>query len=173
MTQAARTRAVVGGLLVLVGLYLFAVQFVPALQVLSINATNWPLYIVALGAILLVAALLTWTPPLMIPAAMVGGTGALMFWQNHTNNWASWAYAWALFPIFAGIGIFLMHAMQGNFRQGILAGGAPIAIGLVMLLVFASFFGVLPSLGQYWPLLLIIPGIALLVLEFSRRRSTE
>ena len=75
------------------------------------------------------ASLLTWTPLLMIPACVVGGLGVLMFWQNPTDSWDSWAYAWTLIPGFVGVGIVLMNVMQGSLRQGLVTGGALILFG--------------------------------------------
>ncbi len=169
MTQANRGRIVWALILIVVGVYLFAIQFFPALRVIAINETNWPLLIVGIGAALLVAALLTWTPSLMIPAAIVGGLGGLMYWQNASDNWGSWAYAWTLIPGFVGIGTFLMQLMQGNLRQAIISGGTPILISLAAFLIFASFFGGLGAFGQYWPVLLILLGMIVLAQAFWKR----
>ncbi len=169
MTQANRGRVIVAVFLVLLGLYLLAVEFVPGLRILSINENNWPLIVVGVGILFLLAALVTWTPNLMVPAVVVGGTGALLFWQNATNNWASWAYAWTLYPVFAGVGLFLSYVMQGNLRQGVRVGGPPILVGIVLFMVFGSFLGGLLPLGQFWPLILIVIGIAVLAQTFLRR----
>lgn len=169
MTQANRGRMVWGLLLVLVGIYFLAIQFFPALRVYAINEQNWPLLVVGVGALFLVAALLTWTPGLMIPAAVVGGIGVLLFWQNSTGNFASWAYAWTLIPGFSGIGIVLMNLMQGNVRRAIIAGGAPILVSLAAFLIFGSFFGALGLFGQYWPLLLVLLGVIVLAQAFWKR----
>lgn len=169
MTQANRGRTIAALLLILAGLYFFAVQFIPGLGIFALTGNNWPLIVVGVGIALLVAALLTWTPGLLIPAAIVSGIGALLFWQNATQNFASWAYAWTLIPGSMGVGIFLMHLMQGNLRQGILAGGTPVVLSLVMFAIFGSFFGALGILGQYWPLLLILVGVIVLAQAFWRR----
>lgn len=169
MTQANRGRVVWAILLIAAGLYLFALQFFPDLRVFAINQDNWPLILVGIGAILLVAALLTRTPGLMVPACVVGGLGVLMFWQNATNNWSSWAYAWTLIPGFVGVGIVLMNVMQGSLRQGLVAGGALIGFSVVGFLIFGAFFGGLGNLGLYWPLILIVVGIFVLAQAFIRR----
>jgi hypothetical protein len=169
MERETRWRVILAIILVLAGLYLFTVQFFPQLGIISLSPSNWPLLIVGVGAAFLVAALVTWTPGLMVPAAIIGGLGAIMFWQNATGNWASWAYAWALFPVFAGFGIFLMHAMQGNLREGLVTGGWLILIGLTLFIVFGSFFGGIGALGQYWPLVLIVLGVVLLAQGLWRR----
>ncbi len=169
MTQENRGRIIWAVLLIAAGLYLFAVQFFPALQVLAINQDNWPLILVGIGAILLVAGLLTWTPGLMVPACIVGGLGVLMFWQNATNNWQSWAYAWTLVPGFIGVGVLLMNVMQGDLRQGLRQGGSAILFSAIAFLVFGSFFGAIGSFGQYWPVLLILGGAILLGQAFLRK----
>lgn len=172
MTQQNRGRIIGAVILIVVGVYLFALQFLPGLSILRINENNWPLIIVAVGVAFLLGALLTWTPPLMIPASVIIGLGGLLFWQNATDNWASWAYAWTLFSVFSGIGIFLMNVMQGNLRQGLIAGGAPFLGGLAAFLIFGSFFGALGILGQYWPVLLILGGVIILAQVFWKRDST-
>lgn len=171
MPQTSRGRIIAALILILIGIYLFALQFFPALGVFAINERTWPLIIVAVGVAFLIGALLTWTPPLMMPASILVGLGGLLFWQNATDNWGSWAYAWTLFPVFSGVGIFLMNLMQGNLRQGILAGGGSILFGLVAFLIFGSFFGALGVFGQYWPLLLILGGIIILAQVFWRRTA--
>lgn len=169
MTQEKLGRIVWALILIAVGLYLFATQAFPALRFLSINETNWPLIIVGVGVAILLGALLTWTPGLMVPAAIAGGVGALMFWQNATGDWGSWAYAWTLIPVFSGVGIFLMHLMEGKVRQAILAAGIPVLGGLVAFLIFGSFFGALGVFGQSWPLLLILLGGIVLAQTFWKR----
>lgn len=169
MTQVNRGRVIAAAILILLGIYLFAVQFVPALRAFTVNENNWPLIIVGIGVLFLLGALLTWTPGMMVPAAILMGLGALLFWQNATNNWGSWAYAWTLFPGFAGVGTFLMFLMQGNLRQAIIAGGTPILISAAAFLIFGSFFGALGMFGQYWPLLLILLGVIFLAQAFWKR----
>ena len=106
----------------------------------------------------------------MVPAAVVAGMGGILYWQNVTNEWASWAYMWTLIPVFVGVGIFLRHLMQGELRQAIVAGGAPILLGLAAFLIVASFLGVIGTFGQYWPLLLVLLGVILLAQAFWRRK---
>lgn len=169
MNRSRRGRVVLALLLILFGIYLLAIQFFPALRVYALNETNWPLAIVGVGVLLLVVGLLTWSPGTMVPACIVGGIGGILYWQNATNSWASWAYMWTLIPGFAGVGIFLMHLMQGNLRQAILAGGTPLLISLAAFLIFSSFLGALDIFGRYWPLLLVLLGVILLAQALWRR----
>ena len=44
-------------------------------------------------------------PGLSIPAFIIGGIGGLLYYQNATGDWNSWAYAWTLIPGFVGLGL--------------------------------------------------------------------
>ncbi len=169
MASQNRGRIIWGLLLVFFGLYLLAVQFFPALRGFAINQDTWPLLIVALGVAFLLVALLAWRPVWMIPAAIVGGIGAILFWQNLTGNWTSWAYLWTWIPGLIGIGVALMYLMQGNLRQAIVQGGALILLSLAAFLLVGSFYGAIGMYAQYWPLLLILLGVIVLAQAFWRR----
>ncbi|HPL28540.1 MAG TPA: hypothetical protein PLG21_10845, partial [Anaerolineae bacterium] len=102
-----------------------------------------------------------------VPACIVGGIGGLLYWQNATGRWGSWAYAWALIPGFAGVGLILAGLLRLNWRQ-VQAGLWQAFISLVVFGIFGSFFGGLGVLGRYWPALLILLGLALMVRAFLR-----
>lgn len=163
MNQGRRFTMVAGLLLILLGVFFLAVQFIPGLEALRDPSYWWPLFIVAWGAALLVLGLLIGVPALAVPACIVGGIGLLLFWQNSTNNWDSWAYAWALIPGFVGVGIILSGLLSGKSRQMLGAGLWLLAISAVLFVVFASFLGGPNLLGAYWPVLLIVLGVLMLV----------
>jgi hypothetical protein len=164
--DSQRRSSLAGGLvLVLLGALFLAVQWVPGLQLWF----SWPLIIIGIGVLLLIVGLLTGVPAMAIPACIVGGIGGLLYWQNATGNWESWAYAWALIPGFVGVGMVLSGLLGGDTRQTVRGGAWLILISLVLFAVFASFFGALGLVGSYWPVLLI--GLGLLVLAQSLFRS--
>jgi hypothetical protein len=164
--DSQRRSSLAGGLvLILLGALFLAVQWVPGLQLWF----SWPLIIIGIGVLLLIVGLLTGVPAMAIPACIVGGIGGLLYWQNATGNWESWAYAWTLIPGFVGVGMVLSGLLGGDIRQTVRGGGWLILISLVLFAVFASFFGALGLVGRYWPVLLI--GLGLLVLAQSLFRS--
>jgi hypothetical protein len=164
--DSQRRSSLAGGLvLVLLGALFLAVQWVPGLQLWF----SWPLIIIGIGVLLLIVGLLTGVPAMAIPACIVGGIGGLLYWQNATGNWESWAYAWTLIPGFVGVGMVLSGLLGGDTRQTVRGGAWLILISLVLFAVFASFFGALGLVGRYWPVLLI--GLGLLVLAQSLFRS--
>ena len=94
----------------------------------------------------------------------------MLYWQNQTGNWDSWAYAWALIPGFVGVGIILAGLLGGERRDAFSSGGRLILISVVMFLIFGSFFGALGFVGPYWPVLLIALGVLLFFQALVTRR---
>ena len=150
--------SIVGGLiLILVGSLFLLMQLFPGLAEQIDLARQWPLIIIAIGGFFLLAALLG-TPSLAIPGSIVGGIGSLLYYQNLTGNWDSWAYAWALIPGFVGLGIMLMYLLRGQPKRAFREGGRQLVVSLVLFVIFAAFFNGLGGLGQYWPVILILVG---------------
>jgi len=156
-----------GVVLILIGVLLLIFQVMPGLQIW----VSWPLIIIGVGVLLLTIGLLTRVSTMAIPACIVGGVGGLLYWQNATGNWESWAYVWALIPGFVGAGIILSGLLGDEVRQALGVGGWLILISLVLFTVFGSFFGRIGLLATYWPVLLIALGLLLLARPLFRTRS--
>ena len=162
-----RRSSLAGGLvLILLGAWFLVAQWVPGLP----TTFSWPWIVIGVGGFLLLLGLLTGAPGLAVPACIVGGIGGLLYWQNATGNWESWAYAWTLIPGFVGVGILLSGLLGGEIRQSVQGGGWLILISLVLFAVFGSFLGGLDLLGPYWPVLLILLGLLLLARPLFRSR---
>lgn len=166
MDHRRRLSLAAGLVLILLGAWFLAIQWVPGLQVWF----SWPLIIVGVGVLLLMIGLLTGVPAMAVPACIVGGIGGLLYWQNATGHWESWAYVWTLIPGFVGVGIVLSGLLGGEARQAIRGGGWLILISLVLFAVFGSFFGALGLVGPYWPVLLIVLGLLALARSLFRSR---
>jgi hypothetical protein len=121
------------------------------------------LVLVAFAAAFVLVGLVTWTPGFLVPASLFAGLGGLLYWQNMTEDWASWAYAWALIPGFVGVGVFFSSLLQGRVREAVSGGAWLVVISLVLFSIFGSFFGGPIVLGVYWPVLLILLGLIVLV----------
>ncbi len=170
MNRRRRTSLIGGIILLLLGGWLLALQIVPGLDALIDIDFSWPLFVIAAGVILLIFGLLAAEPGMAVPACIVGGIGLLLYYQNATGNWASWAYAWTLIPGFAGVGAILAGILGDNRSKSIRDGLNLIVISAVMFVIFGSFLGGLNLLGNYWPVLLILLGLWILVQPFFRRR---
>jgi len=148
---------ITGGLiLILLGAWFLAVQFVPQLK--DWGADSWPLTIIGIGAIFLLVSILNNVPGLSIPAFIVGGIGGLLYYQNVTGDWGSWAYAWSLIPGFVGLGL-LFFSIQTKDKGTLNAGFILLYISSILFFIFGSFLGGPKQITQFWPLLLIVVGI--------------
>ena len=143
---------------------------------------GWPFFVAAPGITLLAIAVsarsLAW---LAVPGTIVLVTAALLFVQNLTGLWATWAYAWAL-PALGGTGLGI--AVQGwlTRRRDLARGGFRIMVaGAAIFVVGLVFFeGVLHVSGRdlglagrvAGPALLIVAGL-LLVAERVRRPASK
>ncbi len=169
MQNQRRTGLVGGVILLLLGGWLLAMQLFPSLARLIKIEFAWPLFVIAAALVILVIGLLTSTPGMAVPACVVGGIGCLLYYQNLSGNWSSWAYAWTLIPGFAGVGALLAGLLGDNPSRSYRDGLNLIVISAIMFLIFGSFLGGLNLLGQWWPLLLILLGVWLLIRPLFRR----
>jgi 4-amino-4-deoxy-L-arabinose transferase-like glycosyltransferase len=154
--------------LVAIGSWFLAIEISPALKDLAYGENFWPVPIIGIGVLLALIGLLTWTPGFFIPACIVGGIGGLLYWQNLTDNWESWTYAWALIPIFVGTGTILSGVFSRG-RGAVVGGFWTIFNGLVLFAIFAAIFGG-GEWARLWPVLVIALGVILLVQAIFRRR---
>ncbi len=166
MVARQRSSIAFGVVLVLLGLWFLVVQTVPGMQQWFGAEDAWPLIIVGIAVAFLVFGIIGGIPGMSIPACVIGGIGLLLWWQNATGNWESWAYAWALIPGFVGVGVIINGLLGHDTRQSITGGAWLIVISAVLFLIFGSFLGGLNLLGPYWPVLVIAFGVLLLIQSF-------
>lgn len=165
-----RPRMAIAFFLILTGFWYLAIELFPQVTSFAYGRQTWPIQIIVSGIVLAVLGLVCWTSGLMIPAAIVAGIGGLLYWQNITGRWDSWAYAWALIIIFIGVGISLTGFMERK-RTALLGAGWTIFIGLTLLIVFGAFLGGSDLIQKYWPVAIILLGGLLLVKGSSKQSS--
>lgn len=174
MKRETRANIATALLLILLGGWFLAIQISPDVKAYAYGAATWPMNILIAGGLLFVLALLSWTPGMMIPAAIVSGIGGLLYWQNANDAFETWAFAWALIPGFVGIGILLAAIMEGaRDRGGIIGSGILILISVLLFGVFGSFLGGKQIVLQYWPVALILIGLVFLAQSFFGRRRRQ
>ena len=171
MNQSQRSRLVVGILLILFGAWFLAVRLVPGLERLLPTQMAWPMIVVGVGAFLLVFGLLVGTPEMAIPACIVGGIGGILYWQNATGNWGSWAYLWTLIPGFSGAGMIIASLLGGRGENSVRHGLDTILSSLILFLIFATLMTGTRWLGIYTPLVLIGVGVIMLVRSLLSRHQ--
>jgi hypothetical protein len=160
--------SLVGGLFILLGVVFLIGQFFD----IRIGQYVWPFFIMGPGALLFLTSLAV-DKDSGQALASVGGivsmVGLILFVQNVTDLWATWAYAWALIaPTGVGLGLF-SYGLLKNETDTRRSGWQLIKAGLGIFVVAAIFFELVIGLsgfglGQFgWPLLLIALGVFLLL----------
>jgi hypothetical protein len=177
--QPPRRGSLAGGIiLVVVGLaFLIARVFRVELGVVS-----WPIWIVGPGIALFVAGLVvggTGGLGMTIPGAIIATVGAILWIQEATDLWATWAYAWALVaPGSVGAAMLVYGIVHGDVelrRNGL----RTLLIGLGLFAGFALFFegaiglsgGRIPAADVVLPAVAVGIGVVLLVLSVLRREQ--
>lgn len=155
-----RRASIVGGIiLVLLGLLFLAREIAPQ----YFQFWEWPFVIIGLGLLFFIWAIASGTGGLAVPGAILAGIGTILYYQNITGDWESWAYVWALIPAFVGIGIIIGGIIDQNFKDAISSGLIMMLISAMLFFAFGSAFGLDPNITIYWPVLLIALGLVALV----------
>lgn len=76
----------------------------------------WPLFVVIPGLAFLYFAYTgnKNSAGLAVPGTVITGTGLILFYQNITGHWESWAYIWILYPLFVGLALRFMAQRTGD-----------------------------------------------------------
>lgn len=139
-----------GGLLILLGLVFFAGEQMN----IDVGEAAWPFYVIAPGVALATLGLTQRRGSgLTIAGSIVTMVGLVLLYQNATDRFESWAYAWTLVgPGGNGIGMLLYGTRSGD-RQMARNGFWSIlaALGLFTL-GFIFFEGVIGISGERLPL---------------------
>lgn len=176
-----RSNTGVGVLLIVVGILIFLFQRID----FDLGRYGWPLFILIPGVLILAFSLSmkgNAGEGFTVCGSIVTMTGLLLFYQNATNHWESWAYAWALIaPTSIGIGQSIFGLVKR--RQHIIESGRHLtSIGVAIFLGGAVFFELIIGIsghglsGLTWAFVLIGLGVLLLLsnfLPFLHRESDK
>ncbi len=167
-----RSTLFLGFLLILIGAWLVVSRQVPAVREwLDVNFA-WPMWVIGAGLLIFLIGLITGTPGMSVPAAIVAGIGGILYYQNATDNYASWAYMWTLIPGFVGVGTILAGLLGEYTRLNIARGLNLLVVSVVMFLIFGAFFGGLSILGPNGPAILLIAlGVYILLRGLVRNTN--
>jgi len=169
--------SLVGGIILVVLGLAFLVARVFRVE---LGVDSWPIWIVGPGIALLVAGLVVGGSGglgLVIPGAIVATVGTILWVQDATGLWATWAYAWALVaPGSVGLGMLLYGITRGD-RELTANGLRTLLVGLGLFFGFALFFegalrlsgGRIPAADVALPVVAVGIGVVLLVLSVGRR----
>ena len=168
----------IGLVLVLIGAALFAGQMLG----IGIDDISWPSFVIAAGlAILVIGLVVADEQGMVIGGAITTTVGLVLLYQDQTDRWESWAYAWALVgPAASGLGLLVWGVRSGN-AGNIRNGTWGFLGGLGMFVVgFLFFEGVIGIGGERlalpeWllPVAVIAIGVVVLGRGLLERRSSE
>jgi len=173
-----RGSIVLGAILVVVGLLALLGR---QLHV-DLVSIGWPLFVLLPGVLLLAGSLFVGGRPgigLAIPGGIVTMTGLVLAFQNATDSYQTWAYAWALVaPGGVGVGLVIYGVLAGE-RDSLRAGVPVLISGLGLFLGFGFFFeGIVGLSGarfvgfeNAFAVGLVVLGVIVLVLGVVGRRS--
>ncbi|MDP9251018.1 MAG: hypothetical protein M3O78_06585 [Chloroflexota bacterium] len=166
--RGSQGAALMGAALVVLGLIFFAGQELN----FDIGAAAWPFYVIAPGLALVTLGLTQRRGSgLTVAGSIVTMIGLVLLYQNATDRFESWAYAWALVgPGGSGIGMLLYGTRSGDstmardgFRRILIAFG----LFVVGLLFFEGIIGIsgerLPLPNWVLPVAVIAIGVLLLL----------
>jgi hypothetical protein len=167
-----RSTLFLGVLLILLGAWLVVSRQVPAVQEWLDANFAWPMWTIGAGLLIFLIGLFTGVPGMSVPAAIVTGIGGILYYQNATDNFASWSYMWTLIPGFVGVGTILAGLLGEHTRHNVSRGLNLVVISAVMFLIFGALFGGLGVLGPNGPAVLLIAlGVYILLRGFLRNTN--
>ena len=156
MKKQGRTQLALGVILILLGAWFIAQRTFPEVATFAARFSDWPFTVIGVGVLLLLLGLILGAPGLAVPAAIVSGIGGILYYQNLTGNWESWAYMWTLIPGFVGVGVLLQGLLGEDTRRNLRHGLNLMVVSAVLFLVFSAFLGGWTLLGNFGPAILLI-----------------
>ena len=134
----------------------------------------WPFFVIGIGALFFVGMFAGGrsVSGLAIPGSIITTIGLMLFYQNITGHWESWAYGWTVILMSVGLGIYIMGIYGQNEGQRS-AGLRVLRLGLIMFVIFGAFFELIFTSGMSFGLRSIIfpAGLILLGLYLVLSRS--
>lgn len=156
MSKSGRSQLALGVILLLIGGWFLLNQVNPQFRNFFEPYTEWPVNMLLIGAGILIIGLLTGSPGLAVPAAIVAGLGGIFYYQETSGNYNSWSYMWALIPGFVGVGTLIQGLLGENTASNLKRGLNLMVTSAVLFLVFAAFLGGWNILGDFGPAVLLI-----------------
>lgn len=174
-----RRRLALGMVLLIVG----AIALVEQAIQFEVPDAAWPFAVIVPGITLLVVGLIVRHEAgvgLTVAGSIVTTVGLVLLYQDATDRWESWAYAWALVgPTASGVGLALSGLVGGDrllVRRGTdlaLLGLTMFAIGWVILEGILGISGDGTMNEAAGPVILIMIGAFVVLRGLVFRRSTD
>jgi len=144
----------------------------------------WPFFIIVPGLFFFAGMFVMGKngAALAVPGSIITMVGLILFYQNVTGHWASWAYAWLLiFPTAVGTGLAIA-GLWNDEPKTVRTGTKMAGIGVLIFLFCAIFFELVLNISGFrsglfgqilFPLMIVGAGIVVLFMALSARRRAE
>ena len=175
--QNERNTRALGLLLLAVGAWILIARFIH----INLGDWLWPFWIIVPSGLIIALGFRDSRrngEGLVTFGSIVAVTGIILFVQNITGQWQSWAYAWALlFPGSMGLGQYLWGKQTGNVAA-VHAAEKTMRVALILFAAFGFFFEVVLGIGGFHlssagrivvPVLLIAAGVAIYLTSTTGR----
>lgn len=169
--QRERNTRALGILLLAVGVWTLISRFLH----FELESWLWPFWVIIPGGIIIALGFRDrnrGNEGLITFGSIVALTGIILFVQNLTGQWQSWAYAWALlFPGAIGLGKYLWGRQAGD-AAAVQRGEKTMQTAFIMFVAFGLFFELILGIGGFHlgaagqivvPVLLIAGGATLYI----------
>jgi hypothetical protein len=177
--QHERNTRALGLLLLAVGVWILVARFIH----IDLGSWLWPFWVIVPGGLIIALGFRDThrsSKGLVTFGSIIAVTGIILFVQNITGQWQSWAYAWALlFPGSIGLGQYLWGKRAGNVTE-VQRGEKTMQTAAVLFAAFGLFFEVVLGIGGFHldiasrivvPVLLIAGGAALYIMSMNGGRK--
>ena len=143
----------------------------------------WPLFVIVPGIVLFGLAFAVEPPRgigFAIPGAIITLTGIVLWMQQATGRFDSWAYVWALVAP-GGVGLaMLVYGLATGTQRFVRPGAILMGVAVALFAIGAWYFepilteGRLPvDPGVLWPIVIIVLGVILLISQLRGPRPPE
>lgn len=168
--MAKNNSNLVGGLVLMgIGAWFLLRNMIPALPGMD---AFWPIFPVLVGLSFLVGYVRSREAGLLIPGVSSLLIGLFFFaFSLHMVSWSAMGVLWPIFPLIGGVAFAATFVATGAQEWGLLVpAGAGLAVGFFGLVLGFGGSGLL-TLINFWPVLLILAGLAVLAQNMLNRQQ--
>lgn len=158
LSKQARSNQALGLLLMLIGAFFLALN----LGWLSLSQSGiWPFFIIAPGLLLMVLAISTSARNSILPGVILTGVGLFFLLRQWGLLPWSMDLLWPVFPGIVGIAFIATYQVAGRDKGLLLPAFILLTIALVFLAINFNLLN--RRYLEFWPVLLILAGVYLLI----------